>query len=574
MFRFFRRGGGVRLSVLLTAGALGLAGTARSQAAPPGNLPAGDHSVHPSAGASRLQEIKVELAWLGESSTFCYPLRARANAKGLEVAGKVPTEAVRQQALTLARRATALAVVDALVIQPTLPAAAPPAPGEELLPRVRWVLAEVLGERAATIEVGTRLGGRITLRGSVASWEDKHTISSRLRSVRGCACVINLLDVSGPKTTSPPPLVAPAPRVTPPPRPAPPTWKSPPPPKKKPAPPVMPHVPAAPGALPPLPPALPDVPPAKPTVKPPVRPRIMPPAVRAPASPYGGGGTHMVVSAIEEAGPILGSSPPTKVIAVADPRLPPAQPIATGVQAPPVSPYGTIVPAPAPLACSVREAPLEKKEKAGLFAVSVQGKPEKLKVGTPTRDWPTALPQRQAAPLPQPARQSMASRVSGWFSGKPKPKPKPRKEEVTAPPKTHNGWLAGSRPKLLSWNVQNKATSLRSEAAPRRRPAMPEKPYVTHGTVVFHEAAATPATITRAVATPSVERLRQRVLAACAGQTRNVRVEPRPDRSLQVTVTVANPEMEKNLLGKLLQLPEMTSSDVHLFIESRPDRSR
>lgn len=572
MFRFFRRGGGVRLSVLLATGALGLAGAAQAQASPPESVPAGEHSVRPSAGAGRLQEIKVELAWLGDSSTFSYPLRARAHPNGLEVRGQVPTEAVRQQALKLARQATALAVIDALVIQPTLPATSPLRTGEELLPRVRWVLAEVLGERAATIEVGTRLGGHIILRGSVASWEDKHTISTRLRGVRGCGCVINLLDVGNPPPTPPVPPVAPAARVAPPPPKAAPTWKpSPAPPKKKPAPPVMPHAPATPGALPPLPLALPDVPPARPAVTPPVMPRIMPPAVRAPGSPYGGSPTHLVVSATEEAGPFLGSSPPTKVIAVADPHQAPAQPIATGVQAP-VSPYGAILPAPGPLAGSVREAPPEKKEKARQFAGSVQEKPEKLKVGTPTRDWPTAMPQRRAAPVPQPARQSMATRVAGWFTGK--PKPEPRMEEAAAPPKKHNGWLAGSRPKLLSWNVQSKATTLRSEAAPRRRPVVPEKPYVTHGAIVLHDAQATPATITRTGGSSSVERLRQRVLKACAGQARNVRVERRPDRSLQVTVTVVRPEMEQNLLGSLLQLPEMTSPNVHLLIEAPPDLPR
>jgi hypothetical protein len=56
-------------------------------------------------------------------------------------------------------------------------------------------LQAVLGERAKSIEVGTRNGGEITLRGEVHSAEEKLAVASRLRRVRGCVRVTNLLEV-------------------------------------------------------------------------------------------------------------------------------------------------------------------------------------------------------------------------------------------------------------------------------------------------------------------------------------------------------------------------------------------
>src|SRR5262249_25432500 len=161
-----------RLPALLAAGALGLAAPVPAQAPPPtpGAGCCTDYAaMAPEAG--RLQEIKVELAWLADRTTFPCPLTARARAASLEVQGAVPNEAARAQALNLARQCTALPVTDALKVQPGAPATAEAAPVEDVLPGVMQVLHGVLGKRAGGVLISTRAGGQITLKGAVCSWQ-------------------------------------------------------------------------------------------------------------------------------------------------------------------------------------------------------------------------------------------------------------------------------------------------------------------------------------------------------------------------------------------------------------------
>ena len=559
MLRLFRRGGGVRLSALLAAGALGLARPAPAQAPLPGGSLAAAHAVHPSAGSGRLEEIKAELAWIGDSVTFPYALTARARGDSLQVSGKVPSEAVRQHALRVARGVSSRPVQDLLVVQPSLPRPSLPACGEELLPRVRWILSEVLGSRAPSIEVGSRMGGHVVLRGTASSWEEKHTVSVRLKDLRGCASVVNLLDVSGARAA---------------PQPAPPRWHDAKPPAK-----VMPRAshPGWPKVSPRPTPRLPDVPKAKPMPTPPMMPPIMPPAVRRPT---GKDRSHVQVAASADVG---------QVIATADTLPTPAAPIATGVQKT-VSPYQDVQKAvspyqsaPAPLSAPVVKSAEETSPpvKSKWVSSSSTQKAVPLSCGTPTRDWPTPAQRRAiASSSPPPSKPTMGARVAAWFKGKPKPKPEPEPEPVASTRKKHNGWLAGSRPQFLSARVQKRATGLRSGSA------VPDQPYVAKGTVVFSDSPAPsailpvrgrPAGASLAVpvsghsaAAPSAARLKQKVLSVCAGQAREVRVEPRPDNSLLVTIKVPDAETEKNLLGRVLQLPEMTAPNVRVFVEVAP----
>src|SRR5947209_4234735 len=113
--------------VVAAASALGLARPAVAQpsASPP--APAAPAVVASTEGAAaarsahgRVEEIKVELAWLGDATTFPYQLDAHATGAGLEVRGYVANEAVKAHALEVARRHTALPVTDALKVYPGL----------------------------------------------------------------------------------------------------------------------------------------------------------------------------------------------------------------------------------------------------------------------------------------------------------------------------------------------------------------------------------------------------------------------------------------------------------------------
>src|SRR5262249_25059883 len=145
----------------------------------------------------RFQEIRVELAWLASGVTFPWPLSAHAERSRLEVRGDVPDEAARQEAMRLARLSTSLPVVDALHIRAEMRPAHLPSwvSGDVVVRGVMGVVREVLGEQAQRVKVGMRAGGQVTLRGVVSSYEEKLTISARMRRVPGCGCVVNELTV-------------------------------------------------------------------------------------------------------------------------------------------------------------------------------------------------------------------------------------------------------------------------------------------------------------------------------------------------------------------------------------------
>jgi osmotically-inducible protein OsmY len=181
---------------LLTAGAPGLAGPALAQplpAAAPTSLPPADTARE---GRGRLEEMKVEMAWLADAATFHCPLAARTVDGNLEVRGFVPGESMQEKALKLARAHTYLPVVNALQINPEL------APHEAGVnpDAVRQGAVEVLNEAFASaargFDIRAESGGQVVISGSVNSVEEKLAVSRMLRKVRGCTCVSNYLQIS------------------------------------------------------------------------------------------------------------------------------------------------------------------------------------------------------------------------------------------------------------------------------------------------------------------------------------------------------------------------------------------
>ena len=63
-----------------------------------------------------LEQIKIELAWLADPVTFPNGIAAYCSADGVELRGYVASEAVRRQALRIAREQTALPLWDELKV--------------------------------------------------------------------------------------------------------------------------------------------------------------------------------------------------------------------------------------------------------------------------------------------------------------------------------------------------------------------------------------------------------------------------------------------------------------------------
>ncbi len=147
------------------------------------------------AGPVRLEALKVELAWLSDVSTFGYNLAAIPGEGDLELRGYVPSEQVHEIALSLAREATPLPVQDYLKVQGNLSTRTAGVPVAEMEREAHRVIGDYLKDRANKVEFSIRSSGQVTLKGQIPSYEEKLTVSRKLRQVRGVTSVVNHLVV-------------------------------------------------------------------------------------------------------------------------------------------------------------------------------------------------------------------------------------------------------------------------------------------------------------------------------------------------------------------------------------------
>ena len=134
-------------------------------------------------GQARYEESQVELAWLAEPMLFSLNLAAQLKDNTLAVRGYVPTAAVRDHALKVAREQTTFRVVDELKIYP----AAGNAQARPTNPRrssiiARQILVQQFPERGKDIEVKCDPQGRVTVAGPSAL--TKKRCSSAVNSAR------------------------------------------------------------------------------------------------------------------------------------------------------------------------------------------------------------------------------------------------------------------------------------------------------------------------------------------------------------------------------------------------------
>src|SRR5262249_25499238 len=128
--------------------------------------------------------------------TFPWPLTARITGPVVRVEGDVPSQAVRQQALRVAGQQTNLAVIDGTKVNARLAAPAAGPSGDLLQRSVAAHPQKFFGEHARGTLVTAAGNGQVTLTGSIASNEEKLTVSQSLRAVKGCTSVVNQLQVT------------------------------------------------------------------------------------------------------------------------------------------------------------------------------------------------------------------------------------------------------------------------------------------------------------------------------------------------------------------------------------------
>jgi hypothetical protein len=146
-------------------------------------------------GHLRLEEMKVELAWLADIAAFPYHLGARASGETLTLRGYVPNELVRQKAVDIAKSNTFLTVRDELRIQRNL-SLRPSLRSVELLQTDgAELLRKNLGEAARFISLSAKPNGIVVLTGHIDSVESKVEVSRLMRQLSGCYGVVNQLAV-------------------------------------------------------------------------------------------------------------------------------------------------------------------------------------------------------------------------------------------------------------------------------------------------------------------------------------------------------------------------------------------
>jgi hypothetical protein len=136
-------------------------------------------------------DVRVQLAWMADPLTFPWNLAARVGPTSLEVVGYVPTDAVRQRVMQLARENCDLPVADRLQVHPGLPLPfGSQASSPELRQAVLGHLAQHLGERLHHLQIQPEAGGRIVLTGTVLSPQEQLQVARSLRTLNGCRSVV------------------------------------------------------------------------------------------------------------------------------------------------------------------------------------------------------------------------------------------------------------------------------------------------------------------------------------------------------------------------------------------------
>lgn len=144
-----------------------------------------DHDYHVKAAS-------IEVAWLQDAMT--YGLRLRANARPEEkmivLSGFIPTDRLREKALTLARQVAGnIPVADQMVLQPHMVLSHEAATDPEQVFLIQVELEKVLPGISKTLQVSLNPKGIALVSGRVDEFEDRRKIIRALQAIPGCTAI-------------------------------------------------------------------------------------------------------------------------------------------------------------------------------------------------------------------------------------------------------------------------------------------------------------------------------------------------------------------------------------------------
>jgi osmotically-inducible protein OsmY len=543
MFRFLSRSR--RLAALLTAGILGT---------PPltaGLLPFSRPAATAPAQDNRVKELQIELAWMGDPVTFRCPIRAQCTDSGVELTGFVSTAGAHKRAVQLAGKAWGGMVHDSIHVTKVSYDTFASVKSADVVHSATTAISDVLGLRVKGIEVKASNDGKVTLSGTVASWQEKYTLSTRMRRISGCSCVVNQLEVSATKEVAaktPPHTLAdllakplPAPQPAPRPRSV---------------------IQRVAGWVSPYGAQQEATSPEKviastETAKTPSRPIV--------ASPYGGGNMNSAPNSSQKGSTLATTSPtvapkPTPLMEFPV-SAKPASRVTTATSTQPLA--DPLL----PLEETRRVVPSAEKPvhvaHTGWGSPMPAGKTTEVKRTTVLTSTPRAEPlTAKAEPLlpEKEAQETIATSTQNFQISSHAKEIVIQETKATAPA------VQPARPSLFASLFHPGASPAKPQPMPQGRPIIPDRPYVTTGTVIFHDAPVA----SSAAALPSPDALHRTLVQACGNRVKGVQVQTRPDGDLHVTLKVTSESSIESLTGIVLHLPEMQSSQVHLSCEIVP----
>lgn len=197
-------------SAALVALALGLAAPGRAQSEKPlqklwslfggkSNPPAATATSNSNSTTTmvhadtsqRPAEIQIELAWYADPITCPYGLVAATQKGDLQLHGTVPSKAVHDHAVRVARLQTQRKVVDMIQENPGAMVRAVRVPMQQLQQSTQAALQNAFPHDQGQLKVQCYGDGRVTVTGRVTSWEHKLAVSQTLQRVQGTSAVAN-----------------------------------------------------------------------------------------------------------------------------------------------------------------------------------------------------------------------------------------------------------------------------------------------------------------------------------------------------------------------------------------------
>jgi hypothetical protein len=155
-------------------------------------------------------EAMIESAWLADPLTFQYALKAVVTTQGVELRGYVPTQMLKQRAVTVAQNISQVGMVDHIQIQPNMEIMLPGMAGPSFTEEATERLAKVNPDQHSQVSVQMGVGGVVTLNGQANTLEEKLRYARSLRGLTGCAAVRNNIVIGGAVAAVVPPPPAPA----------------------------------------------------------------------------------------------------------------------------------------------------------------------------------------------------------------------------------------------------------------------------------------------------------------------------------------------------------------------------